>query len=101
QLAEKFYINKDKDITYTTLRINDNETLSLGGEIIEQSKEGVISIRVKLETQTGAARTYNVYNKETKTTTAIPADQAVAHLTAAGLVEQPREFNVLNIIPVV
>lgn len=99
EAADKMFVNTHDDITFVSFAIDEKNNLSLGGNAISQ-KDGVVTVRVKLFKEGNVEpRTYEVYNKETKETTSISAEQVIAHLSTLGLTEVESRFNMLNVIP--
>ena len=102
ELIKYVYVRHEGTVVYSTLNISDVESISLGGDIISQDVDGVITLRIKLFDAEGNERQYKIYNSATKKTTEVSVEFIIDKLLTFGLTETIKpEFNVKSLIPTI
>ena len=104
--SKVLYISKKDDTVYTTINVDKDTSLSLGGDIITISPEGLIELRIKLHPQVqnipGELREFDLYDRTTKNITKINSTDVLKILTSKGFSRVLKsEFNPFELIPVV
>ena len=94
---KSLFITNHEDTTYVKLLCaNGTESIDLGGDIISK-KDGVITLRIKLEDSKGQERIFKAFNRETKNNFEMTATNVLANITFK---EAPKpDFNVESMIP--